>query len=353
MILRITVFTLFIFSLFSEEHVNLTVPTFAKEEIIGINTGIRPYRKSGVRIEKEWMRDKLIIHNYGYGGSGLTLAFGGSAEVLKLIRSPNGTPKKVAVLGAGVVGLATAYDLLTAGYSVSIYADNWIPNLTSNVAGGIWTPLNYPADLDTAKKAFHYHLLKVSEERFLKSADSEPEFEGVKLMPYYRIKGNCKGQIPGERVTLHFSNGHCKEGYKVDRIAIDGKIFMEDLFAKVSEKGAAFHEVCFKSRQQIYELEEEIVINCLSIGSREIFNDPDFIPVKGTLIYFKPLDGFDYFLCEPRDSLISFYLVPWNDRIILGGSFEFANESLETDNQIVEQIISNALNSLKTGEGAE
>src|SRR5438552_1115028 len=39
--------------------------------------GLRPFRKSGVRLEKEKLSDgRVVIHNYGHGGSGFTLSWG-------------------------------------------------------------------------------------------------------------------------------------------------------------------------------------------------------------------------------------------------------------------------------------
>jgi D-amino-acid oxidase len=47
--------------------------------------GLRPFRKSGVRLEKEELRDgRTVIHNYGHGGSGFTLSWGCAREVLNL-----------------------------------------------------------------------------------------------------------------------------------------------------------------------------------------------------------------------------------------------------------------------------
>jgi D-amino-acid oxidase len=48
--------------------------------------GLRPFRKSGVRLEKEKLRDgRTVIHNYGHGGSGFTLSWGCAENVFELI----------------------------------------------------------------------------------------------------------------------------------------------------------------------------------------------------------------------------------------------------------------------------
>jgi len=47
--------------------------------------GLRPFRKSGVRLECEKLRDgRTVIHNYGHGGSGFTLSWGCAGEVSDL-----------------------------------------------------------------------------------------------------------------------------------------------------------------------------------------------------------------------------------------------------------------------------
>ena len=61
-------------------------------------------------------------------------------KYLKSLKIKKISSTTVAVLGAGVMGLTTAYDLLEKGYEVHIYSEKWSPNLTSNVAAGSWTP---------------------------------------------------------------------------------------------------------------------------------------------------------------------------------------------------------------------
>ncbi len=58
------------------------LPELRQKKVIGSWAGLRPYR-SEVRVEKE--AGKNIIHNYGHGGSGFTLAFGCAEAVCKLV----------------------------------------------------------------------------------------------------------------------------------------------------------------------------------------------------------------------------------------------------------------------------
>lgn len=54
-------------------------------EILGVVTGLRPVR-SAVRVEVErFAPERVLIHNYGHGGAGVTLSWGCAAEVVSLV----------------------------------------------------------------------------------------------------------------------------------------------------------------------------------------------------------------------------------------------------------------------------
>lgn len=53
--------------------------------VVGERVGLRPFRRSGVRLEREQLRDgRAVIHNYGHGGSGFTLSWGCAKAVLQV-----------------------------------------------------------------------------------------------------------------------------------------------------------------------------------------------------------------------------------------------------------------------------
>jgi len=56
-----------------------------KPRVLNERVGLRPFRKSGVRLEKEKLRDgRTVIHNYGHGGSGFTLSWGCGENVFEI-----------------------------------------------------------------------------------------------------------------------------------------------------------------------------------------------------------------------------------------------------------------------------
>lgn len=53
--------------------------------VLADRVGLRPFRKSGVRLERDFLRDgRAVIHNYGHGGAGFTLSWGCAREVADL-----------------------------------------------------------------------------------------------------------------------------------------------------------------------------------------------------------------------------------------------------------------------------
>lgn len=54
-------------------------------EVLAERVGIRPFRLSGVRVERTQLRDgRTAIHNYGHGGSGFTLSWGCAEAVARI-----------------------------------------------------------------------------------------------------------------------------------------------------------------------------------------------------------------------------------------------------------------------------
>jgi D-amino-acid oxidase len=56
--------------------------------VLAERVGLRPFRRSGLRLEHDQLRDgRTVIHNYGHGGAGFTLSWGCAREVLEAATS--------------------------------------------------------------------------------------------------------------------------------------------------------------------------------------------------------------------------------------------------------------------------
>src|ERR1044071_5325275 len=121
----------------------------ARNRIIREVVGLRPYRPSGFVVDAQRFGSKLLVHNYGHGGGGVTLSWGTAWLAVDLARHfliahTQPRPAPFAVLGCGVTGLPPAR-LLQRRFqngpgTVTIYAKDLPPDTTSNIAGASWTP---------------------------------------------------------------------------------------------------------------------------------------------------------------------------------------------------------------------
>ena len=78
-------------------------PRVSMDNVIRVIVGHRPYRPSGFVVKRETFDDKTVVHNYGHGGSGLSLCWGSSALAVR--ETMGMTPGEVAVVGSGIMGL--------------------------------------------------------------------------------------------------------------------------------------------------------------------------------------------------------------------------------------------------------
>ncbi|HEV7357057.1 MAG TPA: FAD-dependent oxidoreductase, partial [Steroidobacteraceae bacterium] len=116
----------------------LTPVHASTDRITRITVCTRPFRAQGPRLDTEQVGSKLVVHNYGHGGSGWSLSWGSSSvAVRKALASGE---RDIAVIGCGALGLTSALLLQRAGAKVTIYAKELPPNVRSSFASGIWSP---------------------------------------------------------------------------------------------------------------------------------------------------------------------------------------------------------------------
>ena len=193
----------------------------------------RPMRHGSPNLSVEAQGKQLIAHNYGHGGSGWTLAPGSAGYVVDLAQqSAQGKAlaknAPITVVGAGVIGLFTAYELVKRGYTnVTVVADKF-DGLTSHKAGGLLAPVsmdNAPEMQEIIDKIgvdayrFFASVAKGTNADFPEGASIHPAYfdnrEESGLEPYV-------GQVmePAKDVTLDFGNGTTR-----DMVVYDDGIF--------------------------------------------------------------------------------------------------------------------------------
>ncbi|MDH3440705.1 MAG: FAD-binding oxidoreductase, partial [Gammaproteobacteria bacterium] len=113
-------------------------PRISAENIIREVVGHRPFRAAGFVVRTEKLGEKIIVHNYGHGSSGLTLSWGSSALAVR--ETVGMEHRDAAVIGGGVMGLTSARLLQDAGWNVTLYTRDMARHTTSNIAAGEFGP---------------------------------------------------------------------------------------------------------------------------------------------------------------------------------------------------------------------
>lgn len=297
--------------------------------------GLRPYRAVGFRVEAEPLGARTVVHNYGHGGAGLTLSWGSARLAVELAWQG---PQEYAVLGCGVMGLTTARLLQERGGRVTIYARDLPPHTTSNVAGGQWGPA-YVADpkrrtpafnrqfrraLTDSWRAFQDYLGDLYGLRFLENyylSEGPPDTERFRENTAYRVYSPADSPFPGYHAV------------GIQTMMIEPALYLNRLMHDVVAFGGRIEVAEFKTRESLAELRENVLVNCTGLGSRELFGDQELTPIKGQLHILLPQPEIDYaYLGEVG------YMFPRRDGILLGGTHELGDYSLEVDRAAQKRI---------------
>ncbi len=291
--------------------------------------GLRPFRPSGFVVRRDEIGDKILIHNYGHGGGGISLSWGCADLAIRLGGAVSG--KSCAVVGGGVIGLSTARLLLERGATVDLYAGELPPGTTSNIAGAQWWPVSV-FDQSKRSEAFGAQFVEAAEfsHRYFQHLVG-PRW-GVRWIPNYYLgeEEPSNGWMGGPGGVLHhlqiglrdFGPGeHLLPARHVRRfhsMLIEPATYLETLLGEVRAAGGRVSIRRFGAAEEVFRLPHPIVFNCSGLGAKALFGDEELMPVKGQLSVLMPQPGIDYNLIAPG----SFYMFPRSDGIVLGGTFE-------------------------------
>ncbi|PYP85347.1 MAG: FAD-dependent oxidoreductase [Blastocatellia bacterium AA13] len=316
----------------------------ARERVIRTVVGLRPFRQSGFVVRAESLGDKLLVHNYGHGGAGMTLSWG-TAQLAADLISESGKSGPAAVIGCGVIGLSTARTLQRRGFAVTIYAKSLPPETTSNISGASWSPTSivetahrtstWDAQFERAARIAHraYQLLIGDEygvrwrEQYYLTDDEDDDPVGFgeirDLFPDWRRLDKREHPFPTRYAVVE------------NLMFIEPSIYLNTLLRDFYIAGGRIRNAFFMEPGQLGGLSERIVVNCTGLGARELFGDRELTPVKGQLTVLLPQPEVDYAIVTQ-----GLYMFPRKDGIMLGGTFERGVETLTPNPEAEERILS-------------
>jgi glycine/D-amino acid oxidase-like deaminating enzyme len=296
-----------------------------------------------VRCEK--LGAQTIVHHYGHGGCGVTLSWG-TAELAcdEVLRTGE---KRIAVLGCGAIGLATARLLQQRGVEATIYARDLPPNTCSDVAGARWYPFDVfdhkvvtPQFLDGLWKA-----ARVAYAAFKKLAG--PEY-GIFFRRTFVFQNSAFAKesllnfdspvhdlLPGLRELRAGENPTPAPVTRAfETMMIEPAIYLPRVMRDHARAGGRIVQRDFKSLADVAALAERVVVNCTGLGAGVLFGDTELGPIKGQLTILQPQPEVDYVALP-----YGLYMFPRRDGIVLGGTFERGVSTLEPNAAAMEKIL--------------
>lgn len=298
------------------------------DRLFDITVCIRPFRRKGPRLDVEQMGDTVIVHNYGHGGSGWSLSWGSANIAVQ--KAMSFSPKQVAVIGCGIIGLTSAITAQRAGAQVTIYTRELFSKTRSTRANGGWTPDSRISLGDAAGPQFgdlwekmaryawktHRSYLGLEgnpvdfADRYSLS-DNPPNPGGREANAAeeaaFRAKGNWVGQpnrnadfgrysdrirdltgrsgivIPDQYNPFPVRSVTRSEGMFYN-IPAYGHLLMADFYAA----GGKVVIKEFHAPSEMAHLKERVVINCPGYAAKDLWRDDDMVPVRGQIGWLLP-----------------------------------------------------------------
>lgn len=328
------------------------------DRVIRTTVGFRPHRPSGFVIRAERLDGKMLIHNYGHGGSGMSLSWGTGQMAAELALQHS--ERKAAVVGCGVAGLTTARQLQRRGFEVTIYAMSVPPNTTSNMSLAGWTPTSGLVDPARRTAVWDAQYRQAARIAYRQLQLLVGRGYGVSWLEGYSLRDSppdtgrsrevgteLEPLLPAELQLGSVTRGPGEHpfpaAYAIIRpsLRIEPSIYMDRLVSDVRDAGSEIVIRAFDSRRDLSTLTEPVVVNCTGLGSLALMGDDELIPVKGQLTHLMPQPEIDYSTVGAVDSAPDglFHMQPRSDGIALGGTSVEGDASLDPDEIARQRIV--------------
>ncbi|MEU1462039.1 FAD-dependent oxidoreductase [Streptomyces sp. NPDC005727] len=226
---------------------------------------------------------------------------------------------EVIVVGGGIAGLTTAVVLAESGRRVRVWAREPAERTTSAVAGGLWWP--YRIEPEPLVGAWALESLAVYEEQAARPGETGVRLvEGVHAGTRLDELGAWAGRVPGLRAV--------PEGLAARLPVIDMPVHLAWLRDRLAKAGGTVEE---REVTDLAAVPAAAVVNCTGLGSRSLVPDPAVRPVRGQLVVVENPGITTWYTSVDHSSAASAYFIPQPGVLLLGGTAEDGDWSLEPD----------------------
>ena len=345
--------------------VRLPLVNAAWDRVIRTTIGLRPFRPSGFVLKADQLDGKTIIHNFGHGGSGMSLSWGTASMATDLAMAHN--ERTAAVVGSGVVGLTSARELQRHGFAVTIYAATVPPETTSNMSLAGWTPTSGLVDFKSRTPEWNAQFVEAVRIAYRRLQLLTGPKYGISWIMNYAPTDNeqaARGSnvlmpddITNPHVLLSPGEHPFPTRYAIERpeMRIEPSIYLDALTNDFLLWGGKVVIRKFETPREITTLNENLIINCTGLGSKALFNDPELVPLKGQLTVLVPQSEITYSTSGGARAPVTpeagfIHMMPRSDGIVLGGTSIRDDWSLtvnEVERQRVVQTHIELFNAMK------
>ncbi|MGH9144862.1 MAG: FAD-dependent oxidoreductase [Vicinamibacterales bacterium] len=349
--------------------VNLVPVKASWDRIIRTTVGLRPHRDAGFVLKPDKLNDKLLVHNYGHGGAGMSLAWGTGLMAAEFATEHQS--RQAAVIGCGSVGLTCARQLQRRGFDVTIYALAVPPNVTSNMSLAGFTPNSGLVENDSRTPQWDAQYRRAADISYRQlQLLAGPHF-GVSWLDNYSLVEELRPPAPHppERPSLNdglvvgqevLGPGEhpfaTKYALRSPQIRIEPNIYLDNLVRDFQLWGGHIVIRKFESPRELATLHEPIVINCTGLGARDLFGDQALIPLKGQLTVLPPQPEVTYHtnggVPPVPGASLGIHMMARNDGIILGGTSQRGVWTLEPDEAERKRVVDSHIAVFSAMKGA-
>jgi D-amino-acid oxidase len=248
----------------------------------------------------------------------------------------SGSELDVLVLGAGVIGLTTAVHLAESGLRVAVRTAV-LPTLTTSAAAGAMWGL-YQVTREESVLRWGRETL-----RTLVGLAEEPA-SGVRLVrgvEASRTSAALDGvdQLPGLRrcEPVELPPGFAA-GVEYTAPLVDMPTYLRYLTGRLAAADAHLM-VAPVDRLDLAGHDAAAVVNCTGVHARELCGDEEVYPVRGQVVVAAN-PGITNFFAEDDDTATELlYILPHEDKVVLGGTAEPGRWSLTPDPAVAAAIV--------------